>query len=1234
MLLQPPTTSIISAFAFYVLELHDAFAVQPLMFRISTLCADLVLFIRITLSCNRRLRRQPDDSVAILDLAAKYASSQTADHVKFDRSKRAYVLQAILKELWRPILVITLGEAFLGIAEIWAVISITRIFALIPTHIGLADIMRELSVHFGFKVLVALFKAYHYEAKDELKTRLQNILYYMLCKQLVTTYGSNHDSSIMADLKSFVILPFVNNLFQAVNCLSPISGVLSNIAISYSLLGWRSVAILAIVLVISALSQWLFVQQSQKHASAKKPTTLSVRIKQLLPSLLAFKMLAFEDAIFQLKAHDFYNVSLGFGYAARSVAAVTKGLGAYLAAICLSATVHVSAAPLEIVRTLALLQQMTTSIEKLVGSLGIYADIIHLERTIESKLASGICLEDTSDSTLSRNPKIQMTGAIFKRQGCENFAVYADSLLISSGQLIAVTGAIGAGKSTLLLAMLGELNICSGKSCVEGTVAYVGQKPWIMNATIRENVLFGRTMDEELYRQVLALCCLQEDLARMTDGDSTLISNQGSTLSGGQQARLALARALYSEADIYLLDDTLAELDPSVQSTIWKNVLSSKGFLKGKIRILVTKERKYVSQCNAEICVVNGYARLTAEVSTNSSTPSPSNSKPHNIGDKVKATAQDTALETVSFSKMTTGSTKMQGLKYFVRTCGIWSLASALIMGVALFVVPRCIYERQIALLYRESTGGAANSIVLSQYAQFLLVGTAVDVAFVWISFATEQGIYIRFNRPKIANVLLRSYARAKMSEIWRITDRRIVSVIQTSEHALMVGVHMFVMHWVSYSASILYSMYKTYQISLPAIPLLIASCAFLSYAQSWGTDMLRQIQLLKMQKLDHKQAINVELFSGSLTVRAFRAYSYFSSQMMQLDITVAGIERLANAIINVRQVCKIVLQQLIALLMIGVVAVKVRQGAAIDTASIRMYYEMLTESLPLLVSIFTISDDITNHAQALQEFCDHANLETEGSRHIHGSDIKDQRWPPVHGSIRFKGCTMSYGNSKRPALNSISVFIKDKEKIGIVGRTGSGKSSLINALLRIVELEEGKITIGGMDISQLGVHDLRQQISVVPQTGALFEGTLRENLDPFSQHSETEVRAAIRDAKLADFEPDTQIESCGNNLSAGQKKLVAICRAILQRRKILILDEAGASIDKETEQAVQEILATKFQNSTVLTIAHQVEKVGRSSSRIVVMDQGKIAEFGARKTLLAANGIYAELERKERGEM
>ncbi|KAJ2653891.1 hypothetical protein IWW40_000175 [Coemansia sp. RSA 1250] len=1127
---------------------------------------------------------------------------------------------------------VTLGETFLGLFETWTVVSITHIFALVPTHTGLAYIVWKLSVHFGLKVVVAMFKIYHLKAKDELRTRIQNLLYYALCKQLVTTYGSDHDSSEMTNLKSYVIMPFVNNLFQAVSCLSPISGVFSNIAILYSLLGWRVVAILAVVLAMSAFSQWLFVQQSKKNASVKRPTTLNIRIKQLLPSLLAFKMLAFEDAIFQLKSRDFYDTSSTLSYAARSVAAITKGISAYLAAVFLKTMVHTSAAPLEIAQTLELLQQMTTSTAKLVGSLGIFADIIHLERKIESQLANGTCLQGTSDLTSSRSPRIQMAGAIFKRQGCDKFAVYADCLSINAGQLIAVTGGIGAGKSTLLLAILGELNNCSGVRSIEGTMAYVGQKPWIMNATIRENVLFGRSMDEKLYSQVLKLCCLKEDLARMTDGDLTQIRNQGSTLSGGQQARLALARALYSKADIYLLDNTLAELDPPVQSTIWHSVLSDKGHLKDKIRILVTREPKYVSQCNAEIRVVNGNTQLTTVTST-SATSSSSDPEQHDVGDKVEVTAQNPTPKPISFTPPTPLTIKMEGLKYFVRTCGIWSLAFALIMGLITFVVPRYIYERQIALLYRGSAGRTANVAMLIQYGWSMLVGTAVDVALVWIGFAAEHGVYVRFNRRKVANALLRSYARAKMSEIWSVTDRRIVSVVQTSERALMVGVHMFVVTWMSYLAGILYSMYKTYQVSLPAIPLLLVTCAFLSCAQSWGTDMLQQIQMLKMQEQYHKQAINVELFSGSLTVRVFHAYQYFSRQMAQLDTTVAGIERLADAIINVRQFCKIVLQQLMALLMIGVMAVKVQQGAAIDTASIKMYYDILTESLPTLVSIFTIKESVANHLHVLQEFCDHASLESEGCRHMRASGMARQRWPPTHGSIRFKDCTMSYGNSKRPALNNISVFIKDKERIGIVGRTGSGKSSLINALLRIVELEAGKITIGGVDISQLGVHDLRQQISVVPQTGALFGGTLRENLDPFGQHSNEEVRAAIRDARLAGFEPDMHIESCGNNLSAGQKKLVAICRAILQQRKILILDEAGSSIDEDTEQAVQDILAAKFRNSTVLTIAHQVEKVGRSSTRVVVMDQGEIAEFGSRRKLLAKNGIYAELERKERGE-
>ncbi|PIA19161.1 MRP-like ABC transporter [Coemansia reversa NRRL 1564] len=317
-------------------------------------------------------------------------------------------------------------------------------------------------------------------------------------------------------------------------------------------------------------------------------------------------------------------------------------------------------------------------------------------------------------------------------------------------------------------------------------------------------------------------------------------------------------------------------------------------------------------------------------------------------------------------------------------------------------------------------------------------------------------------------------------------------------------------------------------------------------------------------------------------------------------------------------------IQELIVLTLVGIMILKAGQDAGTDAAAVQLYHEALVEALPFLSNLFYFGNELNNHLKALQEFCDKANLASEGPKHVQGLSEIDN-WPQ-HGSIQFSDCCLRYNSDEGLALNGVSFQINPGEHIGIVGRTGSGKSSLINALFRIVELESGSIIIDGVDVSQIGLHDLRKHIGAVPQTVALFEGTLRKNLDPFDKHKEVDIVAAIRNARLEDLGPDKWIKNCGINLSAGQQQLISICRVILRRRKIVVFDEATASIDAETARLVKSIVNDKLKGSTFLTIAHRLEDI-MDSDKILVMDEGRVAEFGTPEELIAKEGIFHKIK-------
>ncbi|KAJ1790201.1 hypothetical protein LPJ62_002043 [Coemansia sp. RSA 2167] len=444
----------------------------------------------------------------------------------------------------------------------------------------------------------------------------------------------------------------------------------------------------------------------------------------------------------------------------------------------------------------------------------------------------------------------------------------------------------------------------------------------------------------------------------------------------------------------------------------------------------------------------------------------------------------------------------------------------------------------------------------------------------------------------------------------------------------MLLGIHEFVGERTSYIASIVYSVYNTYLISFAMLPVLVAVSVSFVWLRKHSIDVLLAVQKYKVQTSEIKDKIVFNIFSGSLTVRVFDAYDVFGGRILTQDNQIATVHRLANAIVNTRMFYQAAIEQFLVLFLVGTMVVKSDQDATVD---VRMYYEILTRSLPLLNYLLNIHLEARNYAFVLQEFCDKAKLVSEGARNTNAT-VVPETWVQ-EGRIEFSDITLRYNDEKKAALRKVALCIQPGEKIGIVGRTGSGKSSLINALLRIVELETGTIKIDGVDISQIGVHNLRKQISVVPQMAALFRGTLRANLDPSDKYSNEKVDVAIKAAGLEAWGPDKLIENNGINISAGEQKLIGICRAILQQRKIVILDEATANINnKAEEQLVSNVIASEFENSTVLTIAHRMETV-RNSDRVLVMSRGRVAEFGTPAALVAQGGRFAKLVAAERSQ-
>ncbi|KAJ1719421.1 ATP-binding cassette glutathione S-conjugate transporter ycf1 [Coemansia biformis] len=328
--------------------------------------------------------------------------------------------------------------------------------------------------------------------------------------------------------------------------------------------------------------------------------------------------------------------------------------------------------------------------------------------------------------------------------------------------------------------------------------------------------------------------------------------------------------------------------------------------------------------------------------------------------------------------------------------------------------------------------------------------------------------------------------------------------------------------------------------------------------------------------------------------------------------------------------------------------------GYAIGAGDVDIWIQMCRSTFDQIGDLLAGNSGVDENLPHLAKCLTYIESLEKEAPHIIEGRRPDAGWPEV-GSIEFRSYGMRYRPELEPALKDVSFSVAGKEKIGVVGRTGGGKSSLIHAILRLVEPDSGSISIDGVDISTIGLHDLRLRICVVPQSPLLFQGSIRENLDPRGEHTDDEIWGAIRKAQLEEVvnaptgvyvaptsynDPgifwldrpciagvglDKWIRCDGTNLSAGQRQLVSLCRALLWRRRILILDEATANIDSKTDSIIQRILRTEFADTTVITIAHRLNTV-MDSDRILVMDSGTVAEFDTPSNLLARDGYFAQL--------
>ncbi|CAI9118817.1 OLC1v1020436C1 [Oldenlandia corymbosa var. corymbosa] len=841
---------------------------------------------------------------------------------------------------------------------------------------------------------------------------------------------------------------------------------------------------------------------------------------------------------------------------------------------------------------------------------------------------------------------------------------------IKKGKLAAIVGTVGSGKSSLLAAILGELHKSSGKVRVCGNTAYVSQTSWIQNATIQENILFGSKMDKKRYSDVLRACSLEKDLEIFEYGDQTEIGERGINLSGGQKQRIQLARAVYQDCDIYLLDDIFSAVDAHTGTEIFKECV--RGVLKDKTILLVTHQVDFLHNADLIMVMRDGkivqsgkyeellesgmdFGALVAahetsvgivEMSTNqyeqqSNSPRPITPKsPQNLSGKSDANGERRSFsngERRSFSEQSNadnGNSKLiedeereigqvsLGVykQYCTRAYGWWGIGAVVISSL---IWQLSLMASDYWLAFETSTERTFNpSLFIEVYAiiaviSCILVGVRMFLQ-TFIGLQTSQSFF---------DQMLESVLHAPMSFFDTTPSGRILTRASNDQFNVDVLIPLFLSLTIAMYFTVIGILFITIQYAWPTafliFPLIWLNFWYRRYYLSTSRELSRLDSITKAPIIHHFS----ETISGVMTIRGFGKQDKFFQEnfdRVNANLRMDFHNNASNEWLGFR------------LEMIGsfVLCAATMFMVLLPSTIIKPEYVGLSLSygLPLNGVLFWaiyMSCFVENRMVSVERIKQFTTIPSEAPWR-NPNFLPSSDWPN-HGDIAVSNLQVRYRWNTPLVLKGISLSIHGGEKIGVVGRTGSGKSTLIQVFFRLVEPSAGKIVIDGIDISNLGLHDLRSRFGIIPQEPVLFEGTVRSNIDPIGLYSDDEIWKSLERCQLKDVvaakpeKLDASVADCGDNWSVGQRQLLCLGRVLLKHSKILFMDEATASVDSQTDAVIQKIIREDFAACTIITIAHRIPTV-IDCDRVLVVDDGWVKEFDKPSKLLERPSLFGAL--------
>eukprot|EP00051_Salpingoeca_urceolata_P019849 m.293491 g.293491 ORF g.293491 m.293491 type:complete len:1641 (-) comp19492_c0_seq12:32-4954(-) len=843
-------------------------------------------------------------------------------------------------------------------------------------------------------------------------------------------------------------------------------------------------------------------------------------------------------------------------------------------------------------------------------------------------------------------------------------------LTVPAGQMVAVMGGTGEGKSSLLYALLNDMtcvssSVAQAPSVIRGRVALVPQQAWIFNATVRDNILFGVPYDEQRYETVVRVCSLERDFELMMDGDMTEIGEKGVNLSGGQKQRISLARAVYSDSDVILLDDPLSALDAHVAKEIFDKCFN--GFLAGKTRVFVTNRLEFVPSCDRVLVMRQGHIAADGSYSHLLATDAEfrnlmqDQGSAEGTGDASSADADETSVVATGFDgsvqgapapdddevdtakapdekklpkqkkeatklildeARATGSVGTKVLKGYIKAMGGYNIFFLIVTLYGITEGARLGASVWVSVWSSDGGTGHPTSYWLGIYSGISAVQAMFTLSSMLLTALCGLGAARVLHKQMFDCLLSAPMSFFHATPLGRILNRCSKDQADIDKN-LTSNVTIFVRGLIQICGTFIIIGQTTPYTLATFVPVLTVFYWTYRYFQAAN----REIKRLDSITRSPVYAYFGQCLNGLPSIRAYAAQDQiYEESAHKIDRQV----RMNLATFSANRWLSIRLEILGGLMIFASAVFVVAMRKVLDpgqTGLALSYALQITGLLNMTVRLAALAENSFN---AVERVLEYTEVESERLEPAPNTPKPPPNWPD-QGHIEFRNVSMKYRPDLPPVLQDLSLDAQPSEKIGIVGRTGAGKSSLFLTLFRIVEPCGGSIIIDGIDSASLGLRLLRSRLSIIPQDPVLFTGSVRFNLDPFDEHPDHVVWDALGRAHLQDWVKaqseglSTLITEGGSNLSVGQRQLMCLARALVRKSRILVLDEATAAVDVATDSLIQRTIREEFTDQTVLTIAHRLNTI-IDSDHILVLDAGRRVEFGTPQELLSTNSQFASM--------